>query len=114
MNIYDDYRSLVAVTKTVFPNAKINIISLIPRIARYRTHIQNMNIMNEWLETFCTENSHRYIDIFTHFLKTLPRPHIWHINIKLFRYDKIHFSEIGNSVIAKVLIAVANSPWKKH
>lgn len=113
INIYDDYTSLVAFTQIVFPNAKINVISLIPRIARYKSHIQNMHIMNEWLEIFCTKNSHRYVDIFTHFLVTLPRPHIWHIDGKLFRHDRVHFSDVGNSVIAKVLIAVANTPWKK-
>ena len=92
----------------IFPNAKISIVSLIPRKAWYYTHIRNMHKLNEWLELFCSENSCRFVNMFTHFLNKLP--HIWELNRKLFKNDLIHFSNIGNSVLAKVLIGVANSP----
>ena len=107
-NVYRDYETLVEVTKCVFPHANINIVSLIPRLARYRTHINNMHALNGWLENFSRNNSLRFISIFTHFLIRLP--HIWYLNRKLFNGSNLHFNKVGNSVLAKVLMGVANSP----
>ena len=107
-NVYRDYENLVNVAKDVFPAAKINIVSLIPRRARYRAHINNMYEMNEWLEDFCLEHSFRFVNIFSHFILKLP--HIWLLNRKLFNDSHLHFNKVGNSVLAKVLIGVANSP----
>ena len=107
-NAYRDYENLIEVTKDVFPVAKINIVSLIPRCARYRAHISNMYEMNEWLHHICDNQSIRFVDIFSHFLLKLP--HIWLINKKLFDNSQLHFNRVGNSVLAKVLIGVANSP----
>ena len=104
-----DFENLVKVTRHAFSNAQINIISLIPRRARYKTHINNMHEMNEWLEDFCHKSSNlRFVNIFTHFLYRLP--HIWYLNTKLFNGRKLHFNKVGNSVLAKVLIGVSNSP----
>lgn len=107
-DVYRDYDELVKAAKEVFPAAKINIISLIPRRARYKCHINNMYEMNEYLDNFCQEHSFRFINIFSHFLTKLP--HIWLLNRNLFNKSNLHFNTIGNSVLAKVLIGVANSP----
>ena len=107
-NVYIDYENLIRVAKDVFPAAKINVISLIPRRARYRQHINNMHEMNEWLEHFCHQRSLRFVNIFSHFI--VKRPHIWELNTRLFNNRYLHFSKVGNSVLAKVLIGVANSP----
>lgn len=108
-DVYMDYESLVGVTREVFPAAVINIVSLIPRRTRYKCHIENMHEMNEWLNDFCN-NSHscRFVNVFTHFLVKLP--HIWLLNEKLFNNRHLHFNGVGNSVLAKVLIGVANRP----
>ena len=107
-DVYAEYENLVNVAKDTFPAAKINIVSLIPRRARYRAHINNMHEMNEWLQAFCHEHSFRFVNIFSHFVLKLP--HIWLLNRKLFNNGHLHFNRVGNSVLAKVLIGVANSP----
>lgn len=108
VNVYRDYENLISVAKDIFPFAKMNIISLIPRRARYREHINNMHVMNEWLESFCCEHSCRFVNVFSHFLVKLP--HIWLLNNNLFNPRRLHFNRVGYSVLAKVLIGVANSP----
>ena len=108
--VYKDFENLVNYTKIVFPNSNINVLSLIPRRSSYRTHIDNMHEINEWLANFCHENSLRFVNIFSHFLLKLPQERRGCLNKKLFRGDNIHFSNIGSSVLAKVLIGVANSP----
>ena len=107
-HVYRDYENLIEVTKDVFRNANINIVSLIPRRARYKSHINNMYEMNTWLDLFCRENSCRFVNIFSHFLLKLP--HIWLLNKDLFNTRRLHFNKVGNSVLAKVLIGVANNP----
>ena len=107
-DVYDDFEDLVHLLKLVFPAAKINIMSLIPRRGRYRVHISNMHKVNKWLDNFCRKNMVRFVDIFSFFLIKLPS--IWELNTRLFNKGKLHFSAVGDSVLAKVLIGVANSP----
>ena len=97
--------------KLVFPNAKINFVSLIPRRIKYTSHIRNMHKVNLWLKGFASyvnDESIRYVDIFSFFL--LKTSSAWTLNNKLFNGSKLHFSAIGDSVLAKVLIGVANRP----
>ena len=107
-NVHRDYENLISIAKDIFPAAKINIISLIPRRARYRGHINNMYVMNYWLESFCREHSCRFVNVFSHFLVKFP--HIWLLNKNLFNTGHLHFNKVGYSVLAKILIGVANSP----
>ena len=67
-----------------------------------------MHKVNRWLESFCKNNLIRFVDIFSFYLVKLH--YIWKLNLKLFNGGKVHFSSTGDSVIAKVLIGVANSP----
>ena len=107
--MYDDFEDIVYFIKETFPNAKINIFSLIPRRAKYKSHIRNMHKVNSWLNKFCTMNAAtRYVDIFSFFLSKTPS--IWSLNNRLYNGSKLHFSSIGDSIVAKVLIGVANKP----
>lgn len=105
-SVQKDYKSLVDSAKEVFPNAAINLVSLVPRRTKYRTHSKNMSIMNTWLEKYCNESHCRFVNIFSFFLNRKGSD----LNYKLFNSSELHFSMIGDSVIAKVLIAVANRP----
>ena len=102
--VYDDIEDIVYRAKLVFPNAKINLVSLIPRRAEYNTHIRNMHKVNFWLKKFCANESVRYVDVFSFFL--LKSASIWTLNKKLFNGSKLQLlqqSSIGDSVLAKVL-----------
>ena len=109
--VYEDFWDIMYLAKLVFPNAKINFVSLIPRRAKYDSHIRNMHKVNLWLKGFASyvnDESIRYVDIFSFFL--LKTSSAWTLNNKLFNGSKLHFSAIGDSVLAKVLIGVANRP----
>jgi len=107
-SIFWDFEDLLDITREVFPFAKINIISLLPRRTTYKNHIYNMYRLNNWLRDFCKVEGVRFVDVFTHYLIKSPRA--WTLNNKLFNSGALHFSAIGDSVLAKVLIGVANSP----
>ena len=106
--ICEDMEDLVSLTREAFPNAKVNILSLIPRRSKYLTHISNMHTFNEWLRDFCRKEAIRYVNIFSFFLNKTPK--MWTLNNKLFNGSKLHFNPMGDSVLAKVLIGVANRP----
>ena len=106
--LFDDMEKLAELTREVFPLAKINYISLIPRKSQYKGHISYMHQVNDWLSSFCKKESIRFVDIFSFFV--LKAPSIWMLNDKLFNRSKLHFNHIGDSVLAKVLMGVANKP----
>ena len=101
-----DYKCLMGYVKTVFPHASINMVSLIPRRTRHASHYKNMFTVNEWLGSMCTEYNVRFVDIFSYFIDRKSRD----LNYKLFQRDQLHLTAVGDSVLAKVLIAVANKP----
>ena len=104
----EDFEDIVDMTREAFPIASINIFSIIPRRSVYRSHIRNMHKMNEWLSDFCKKEAIRFVDIFSFFLYKTPTS--WLLNAKLFNRSKLHFNATGDSVLAKVLIGVANRP----
>ena len=106
--VFEDIEDLVGLTREVFPSAKIHFISLIPRRSQYLSHIGNMHKVNDWLDKFCKKECIRFVDIFSFYLYKTPS--IWKLNTKLFNGSKLHFNAIGDSVLAKVLIGVANLP----
>ena len=107
--VFEDIEDLVDLTREVFPNAKIHLISAIPRRSQYSSHIRNMHRLNYWLNKFCKKKSLRFVDIFSFFVNKLESG-VWKLNRKLFNGSMLHFSRIGDSVLAKVLIGVANLP----
>ena len=106
--VYEDIEDLVELTREAFPNAKIHIVSSIPRRSQYSSHIRNMHRLNYWLNSFCKKMSIRFVDIFSFFVVKLESS--WILNTKLFNGSELHFSKTGDSVLAKVLIGVANMP----
>ncbi len=68
-----------------------------------------MHQVNDWLKSFCKKESIRFVDIFSFFLHKTSSSWMM-LNDKLFNASRLHFSRIGDSVVAKVLIAVANKP----
>jgi alkylated DNA repair dioxygenase AlkB len=106
--LFEDMEELVVLIEQVFPSAKINFISIIPRRAVYRSHIRKMHAVNDWIRSFCYKNNIRFVDIFTFYLTKTTRE--WWLNKELFGRDNLHFNKIGDSVLAKVLIGVANRP----
>ncbi len=74
----------------------------------YKKHISNMHTVNNWIRKFCKKENVRFVDIFSFFLTKTSKE--WWLNEKLFNRSKLHFSKVGDSVLAKVLIGVANLP----
>ena len=106
---------LLNLINSKFPAIRINIVSLIPRRCWDYRHLQRIFCVNDFLFNLCSnENSNFYfINMFTKFLvkKDLYRHRQDVIlNEKLFHKDRLHFSSVGTSVLAKTLIAVANNP----
>ena len=108
------YKELFDCINSKLPVVRINIISLIPRECDY-LHLQRMFYINEFLKEICSNDNSNlfFVPMFT---KYLLYKDIYHkskqvyLNPKLFHRDRVHFSNIGTSVLAKTLIAVANFP----
>ena len=111
----DNCNGLLDFIAIQYPNASINIMSLIPRRVRDRSHLQRMLRANEELEKMCKwRKKCRYIYIFSHFLvnkKVFFKNNEMELNRKLFKNDCLHFSPTGNSVIAKVIIGALYLPF---
>ena len=110
------YYKLISVINSKFPAIRINILSLIPRRCRGYLHLQNIFHINDFLSKLCSKDTSNcyLIKMFTKYLlyKDL---YYWnkkvYLNDNLFRKDRLHFSPVGLSVLAKSLIAVANNPY---
>ena len=101
------YDQLIDTAQQVFPNAKIKLVSLLPRRSMYVNHYDRIYFMNAQLESICEQREIRFVNIFSHFVDRKSGI----MNIKLYHRDRLHFNSIGTSVLAKVLIGVANRPW---
>ena len=105
--VKEDYKKLLVYATEAFPKATINAVSLLPRRSKYRKHIDDMYEMNDWLKSHCRSCGARFVDIFHFFVDKLNG----NMNFKLINnYDKLHLTKVGDSVLGKVLIAVANRP----
>lgn len=114
LNVISDYESLLNVVAVVYPNAVVNVISLIPRRVKYSNHLEQMIKVNKELSNLCdARSSCKFIDIFTHYLKDKNkyiRDNVITLNEKLYVKDNLHFSYIGNSILGKVIIGVTYNP----
>ena len=113
--IVGSFASLIECVKYSYPNCIVNVVSLIPRRLRYYNHLRNMIILNEKLSDLCKCYAKcRFINIFSHFI--LNKKYFFSmrsdiiLNTRLYALDELHFSSIGNSVLAKVIIGVTYSP----
>ena len=101
------YEHLLKTAKDVFPNARINLISLIPRRSRYINHWDRVFWINSELISICKQMNARFLSIFSHFMDNKSGS----MNINLYNRDEVHLNSKGSSVLGKVLIGVANFPW---
>ena len=114
-NIIGSFASLIECVKSSYPNCNVNVVSLIPRHLRYYNHLRNMIMLNDKLSVLCKCYAKcRFINIFSHFI--LNKKYFFSmrsdiiLNTRLYALDELHFSSIGNSVLAKVIIGVTYSP----
>ena len=111
--IMDSYSAMLGVMSDCFLYAMINVFSLIPRVANDIKHITRMDMFNAGLNDVCHfYDNVNIVNVFNQFLnKKELRKGSYVLNPKLFSRDGIHFSKIGNSVLAKVIIGVAYNPY---
>jgi len=105
--IFEDFKELFKCARETFPNAKINVMSLIPRRVNEcgLEHVHLMHDVNDFLLKSCKELGLRYVNIYTFFIRRNGR-----LNRKLYKNDYVHFSVKGDAVLAKVIIAVTHRP----
>ena len=105
--ILSSFDDLISEVSSTFPNASVNVCSLIPRRTAYTEHKDRMLWLNNELLEYCNKRNIRFIYIFSHFLD---HRHC-DLSYKLFGKDELHLNSVGSSVLGKVLIAVVNKPW---
>ena len=100
-----------SISKVCF--AMVNMFSLIPRCVKDTQHLKCMNIVNDELKLECLHHDNvKFINVFSNFLdRKILRQGKVGLNTKLYRKDLIHFSDVGNSVLAKVIIGVTYNPY---
>ena len=108
-NIKEDFVRLMIVAKDVFPSATINIMSLIPRrVNKYgQEHVWLMHDINSFLSTECKKRQIRFVNAYSCYIRSSGR-----LNYRLFNGSKLHFSDVGNAVLGKLIIAVTHRPYK--
>ena len=108
-NIKEDFVRLMTVAKDVFPSAAINIVSLIPRrVNKYgQEHVWLMHDINNFLSIECKKRQIRFVNAYSCYIRSSGR-----LNYRLFNGSKLHFSDVGNAVLGKLIIAVTHRPYK--
>ena len=113
--LQSSFKKLIDMISTKLPTIRINIISLMPRRCYSYMHLQRIFCINDFLERLCKSYDKCYfIKMFSKFLlyKGLYYSNSEvYLNERLYKVDRLHFSAIGNSVLAKTLIGVANNPY---
>ena len=111
--IVDSFCTLLGVLSDTFLFAMVNMFSLIPRCVKDTQHLKCMNIVNDELKLECLYHDNvKFINVFSNFLdRKILRQGKVGLNTKLYRKDLIHFSDVGNSVLAKVIIGVTYNPY---
>jgi len=106
-NIFDDFKHLFALAKETFSNARINVLSLMPRrVNKYgQEHVYLMHDVNQFLSDNAKTFGVRFVNVYSCFIRRNGR-----LNLKCFNNSKIHFSKTGNSVLGKFIIAVTYRP----
>ena len=107
-NIKEDFINLMSVAKEIFPGALINIMSLIPRrVNSYgQEHVWLMHDVNTFLSQECKKRGIRFVNAYSCYIRSNGR-----LNNRLFNSSRLHFSDIGNSVLGKLVIAVTHKPY---
>ncbi len=109
------YNRLLHIINSNFHGIRINILSLMPRRYYSYGHLQRVGTINNFLQNLCNSNNNNcyFISMYSKFLlyKNLyfSKNEVY-LNEKLYKGDRLYFSPIGISVLAKTLIGVANNP----
>ena len=113
-NLKSAFNKLIQLINNNFPVIRVNIVSLMPRRCYSYTHLQRIFEINDFLSVICKSSHNCFlIKMFTKFLLYKALYYMnneVYLNEKLYKADRLHFSTIGTSVLAKTLIAVANDP----
>ena len=116
-DILPSYTNLLDILGDIYPYAMINVVSLIPRRQRYNLHLQHMLELNDKLSILCDDRPGcNFINIFSHFIidkRNFFAHKVMRLNNKLYYRDMLHFSPIGNSILAKVIMGVTYNPYNK-
>ncbi len=92
--------NLVSKIKTYYPGATIYIQSLLPQRVQNAYTVSNVMGFNKLLLKLSALHRCFYLDIFTDFLGENKHP-----NPSLYRWDGVHLSNKGLSVLARCFIA---------
>ncbi len=108
------FNKLIKLINNTFPVIRVNIVSLMPRRCYSYMHLQRIFEINDFLGVICKSSHNCFlIKMFTKFLlykRLYYMKNEVYLNERLYKADRLHFSAIGTSVLAKTLIAVANDP----
>ena len=99
-HLYTPMENLVSKIKTFYPEATIYIQSLLPLRVQNAFTVGNVLGFNKLLVRLSAQNKCFYLDIFEEFLGENK-----HINPDLYRWDGVHLSNKGLSVLARAFIA---------
>ena len=99
-HLYTPMQKLLAKIKTYYPAATVYVQSLLPQKIVNSYTVSNVLGFNRLLLRLCAQSKCYFIDLFTDFLGENN-----HINPKLYRWDGIHLSNKGLSLLARAFIA---------
>ena len=99
-HLYTPMDNLISKIKTYYPGATIFIQSLLPQRVQNAFTVSNVLGFNKLLLKLSAMNKCYYLDIFADFLGSNSHP-----NPDLYRWDGVHLSNKGLSVLARAYIA---------
>lgn len=99
-HLYIPLENLISKIKSYYPHAKIYIQSLLPQRVQNAFTVSNVLGFNKLLVKLAALNKCLYLDIFAEFLGENSHPHP-----ALYRWDGVHLSNKGLSVLARAFIS---------
>ena len=103
--VFEDYKSFVALVHRSLPNTKIVFVSIKPSESRWNL-VGEMRSANEMIRRFTvTDTRLEYVDVFNPMLGADGRP-----RPELFRPDKLHMTADGYALWRSILTPVVKSP----
>ena len=102
--VYENYKSFVALVHRSLPNAKIVFVSIKPSESRWSL-VGEMRSANEMIRRFtATDPRLEYVDVFNPMLGSDGRP-----RPELFRPDKLHMTAVGYELWRSILEPVVKT-----
>ena len=108
----ESFVRLLDFTTYSFRNARVNVFSTIPRILVDQHHLSRIFHTNDFMFNVTNQYANcRFVNVSSHFLRWDRLSNEMILDRKLFNDSWIHFSKVGTSVLAKVIIGVIYRPW---